>query len=192
MKRLVSFFLVLTFISSAAGAVDYYRSNALGMKLGLIAPFRTDEFEYTLVVEKGEQVETRILTHRGREVRTWVLETLPGGKSLETEISGDEKITRERLDGRLISETVERGGGTEEIRKFIYDEHGLVGKEVSGPEGPLYTDRFERTAEGRLRTVVREFPDGRVITSRYSSGSEGLTEEVHASGGGFHPFQILR
>lgn len=164
------------------GAIEYYRSNALGMKLEQISEIRLDEFEYTLTVEVAGNKEVRILKRQGEEVSRRTVETLADGTLQETEITGDERIVRKMRDGRLMEETLERSGELEEIRRYIYDDAGLVKKEISGPGGILYTDHFERTDSGRLRRVIREFPDGTSVVSRYSTGPEGLAEEAHTSG----------
>ncbi len=182
MKALLATCILFCSVAAPATAVDYYRSNVLGMKLQRLEKFRIDEFEYCLAVDSEDEVETRTLISRGKEIRTWIITRLPEGKSVEVEISGPEKITRERLQGRLIKETVEEEGQLREARRYIYEGTELVQREVTGPEGPLYTDYFERTERGRLRRVVREFPGGDTVVSWYSSGAEGPAEEVHTSG----------
>jgi len=182
MKSFLIACILFCCVGTSATAVDYYRSNILGMKLERIEKFRIDEFDYCLAVESEGEVETRTLISRGKEITTWIITRLPEGKSVEVEISGSEKITRERLRGRLIKETVEEEDRLREVRRYIYEGTELVQKEVTGPEGPLYTDYFERTERGRLRRVVREFPGGDTVVSWYSSGAEGPAEEVHTSG----------
>lgn len=182
MNRLTLLLFLLCLLPLQAAAADFYRSNALGMKLERIGPFRTDEFEYVLRVEEDGSTESRTLLSGEEEIISWIVTRLSGGDILEVEVRGDEKITRERSDGRIVKETVETGGSLEEIRLYIYDEKGLAGKEVSDAEGLLYTDRFERTEEGRLRRAVREFPGGATVVSSYAAGDAGLAEEVHSSG----------
>ncbi|MBN2051003.1 MAG: hypothetical protein JW760_11195 [Spirochaetales bacterium] len=175
----LGFFLCFPSILSGE---DYYRSNALGMPLEEIPSFRTDDFEFFLLVEEEETKEVRRLFSGSEELKKWIFLYLPDGEIHETEEQGTERIFRIKKEGRVLSERVEEGGELLENRVFFYDDTGLFKKEISGPEGLLYTDHFDRAGDGRLRKVKRAYADGRVALSHFITGSSGPVEEIYRDG----------
>jgi len=175
--------LLLLLLSSVYGwAERYYESNALGLPIREIREFRTDEFEYVLMVEEHDDKTVKTLLMDEQEYKRWELQYSEG--MLVSEIVYFEGVLSESRVydlGALVEETLYEDETVAEKR--IYDYSAGYLKEVravDGDDNPLYVDVYERSRAGRLRRINRISDDEKDESSFIYSDGE-LVEEWHGN-----------
>jgi antitoxin component YwqK of YwqJK toxin-antitoxin module len=158
-----------------------FSSNALGMPLQKIAPFRRDEFPYVLEIETGVAREVRRLYQDGKETHRWESSFTPEGvKKEEREIEGG-VLTARRLygaTGDIQSEETYAEGKLAGKSLFEYAGGRLSTVKVLAADGALLsTESYLTSSKGFLRQVRRQNSDGSSSASAYVAGSEGVSEE---------------
>ncbi len=160
-----------------------YVSNSLGMPLEEIGWYRSDEYDYILIVQKQGEVEKRFLLHSGEEIRRWEI------------VPGEERVYRAGLIEEL--RRYDAGGRVEEERRYLegeleartvyhYNRDSLSYTETYDSEGALlYRDSFLLSPSGSLRRVHREATEqGGAQELALSAGGGTLAEERYGSSSG--------
>ena len=160
-----------------------YVSNSLGMPLEEIGWYRSDEYDYILIVQKQDEVEKRFLLHSGEEIRRWEIvpgeERVYGGGLIEElhryDTGGRVEEELRYLDGELNRRTVYHYNGDSLSYTETYDSAGAL----------LYRDSFLLSSSGRLRRVHREAVEqGGEQDLALSAGDGTLAEERYGSSTG--------
>ncbi len=153
-------------LAVAAGAQTWqeYRSNAIGMRLGVADGGEAGDFALR-VLSAGNTEET-VLLEQGREVRRTLRVTDPGSGAVTETVSENGAVAAKRsYDARmrLIEEQT-----AAERRTCSYRGELLESLEVSGPDGQLlYRERYAYTSRGRLREADRSYADGSRMLSSF-------------------------
>lgn len=173
------------FIPFFPGAEEIFKSNSIGMTLEKISEYRRDNFEYVAVLdrkESGESVKT--LYKNGEEHKRWIIDEVNG-----------EKIETLYEEGNLTEQTVYLPNGNikertryiddetiEEQESYVYSGGELDHIVVRDGEGEeLYTIRYEKGKYGRLRRMVRVYPE-KTTESIYTYGAGNVSSEWHGKG----------
>lgn len=185
MKRLLLAFLLATGTTAVeVVAVDYYRSNALGMELERIDSTRIGRYSFVLEVRTDQNTETRIVTRDGNEYRRWV--TVSGTDGAFTERYFENGVIKSEItfiDRTISAETLYADGEVDERREYLYERGLLSGLTVKGPNDVVIVSMtYHRAADGRLRRIVRHVQEERAVDS-YGFADGVLYQEWHGTSG---------
>jgi YD repeat-containing protein len=181
-------FLLLLFLPLARcfGDALLYRSNDFGMRLELIEPYRRDESEWILAIERTAAGEMRRLYDHGAEVHSWEFTLTPdGGQRVERELVAGALDARRVYDpgGSLLQEELYEAGSLSQRSTFTYTGRRLSKVRVLGPDGShLYTEEYLYAVNGALREVRRTGAGGDQQRSTFVTGAVGLSEERSTAG----------
>jgi antitoxin component YwqK of YwqJK toxin-antitoxin module len=163
-----------------------YRSNEFGMLLERIEPYRRDQWEWTMQVERNGSNEVRRLSDKGKEVRRWEISLTKGGaQKVERELQGDVLVARRLYDakGVLLQEDQYEAGEISQKSLFTYAGGRLTRMRVLAPDGSLlYSEEYLYATSGALRVVRRIGAPEDARLSAYIMGSSGLSEERNTIG----------
>jgi hypothetical protein len=192
MRKMVLFLTVIIICQSLA-ADKVYVSNALGMIIKEIRELRADEFQYVLTVAEDEETSTRVLFKDQVEYKRWEM-TLENGVMVSENLFVEGTISESRKfeQGKVLEEMYFIDGEIAERRIYEYAD-GIL-QQVSAYDGEkilLYQDKYERSAAGRLRRVLREsdetaqfssfvYAQGTLIEEWHGEDKEGLLFRYHA------------
>ncbi len=181
MKTIVFSAILILALPPLFGDTVYYRSDWVGVTLEPIDRYRRDEFEYVLSVERTREKETKILFHTKNEWKRW--ETLYNERGEKTEeIDYEDKtiVARFTFDnkGRIRVELVYEKGALVQKRTYSYSARGIDFVDtVDAKDARLYTDEYELSPAGRLRSMRRVYPDNSVAIIHYTWGDGILVGE---------------
>jgi antitoxin component YwqK of YwqJK toxin-antitoxin module len=183
---------VLALCAAAPGSAQtrYYRSNALGMEFDPITSGseagRDRGVGFVLEVTPKDAGETRVLRENGAEVKRWEIASGEDGLTRIAAFDDGEPVSVEYYDGRgrLTAEERYFHGEYTERAEYAYRDGAVVSSSVTDADGvPLYRDLYSRTSDGRLRQIIREYPDGTRRRSSYGFSGEVLLEEYYDHAG---------
>lgn len=180
MMKKAAIVILILLVTQGLWAERYYESNALGLPLREIRPFRIDEFPFVLRVVEDVDLVIKTLLKETEEYKRWELRYADdllvsesiylNGVLSESRAFDLGVLTEEVLyDGEIISE------------KRIYDySSGFLSevRAVDGDENLLYTDVYERSRAGRLRRIYRVASE-EVDESAFIYSKGELVEEWH-------------
>lgn len=156
------------------------------MRLESVPPFRMDEFDYVLGVERNVEGEVRRLYERGKEVRRWESRRrATGAVSEEREYAGEDLVSVRVMDagGNLQEESEYKDGAVSVRTLFEYVGRRLTKLSAYDADGVLlYSEDFMRGKGSSLREVSRTMADGTVVRSSFRGDGADLAEETHTSG----------
>ncbi len=181
--RILSVLVLVFAFPLFAGSEDLYRSNQIGMRFEEIRPAERSGHPWVLSRTVSGNRETLTLFHEGKEEKRWERQYASAGRlGEETFSEGDVLQTVQRFDGlgRVAEEETYEQGELQEIRENRYVRGELDSVTVRGPDGALlFTDRYIRTRDRKLREVRREYPDGSSRVSAFSFSDDRLLQEQH-------------
>ena len=157
----------------AVGSQEVYRSNSLGMRLGLVTD--REAHPYVLEVSRRGDIEQSVLYQDGRPVLRTVRDLAGGVVRREREVR-DGVLAAERVydeKGRLLEESDD--GRTTSYR---YSGGVLVEARVQDSTGPVHREVYSYTSGGRLRQAVRTLTDGSAVVLAYGFSERRLAEEI--------------
>ena len=151
------------------------------MELERISARGAGELEYVLIIDRQtDSIEKRLLEN-GNEFKKWEQKLFQGGavqEEWEYEQTVPRGYRRYSQSGQVILEIEYINGLPSDSVQYTYDSDRLSQVEKYDSEG---TSRFRETylytKRGRLREIVRLYPNGSVWTASFSFDSEGLAEE---------------
>jgi YD repeat-containing protein len=148
------------------------------MLLERIAPYRRDETEWVLSVQRTGGAEVRILFDNGKETRRW--ETAPNGAQMvERELSAGALGARRVYDasGRLLQEEQYTNGKLSGTTLYTWSGARLTRARTLDAAGAvLFSDDYVYASSGSLR-AVRRTGQGAAQQSSVTSGAGGIFEE---------------
>jgi hypothetical protein len=152
-----------------------FRSNALGMRFEAVGS--VEDSGHVLRITVGELSREEVLFESGEAVRRTVTSPASGPISRQEEYENGVLATSRVFDAEeLLVEEVDHKSG--QTRNYRYDVDRLVAVELVGESGePVWREDLRYSATGRLREVVRSYPDGRRIIMSYNFGGDRLVEE---------------
>ncbi len=155
------------------------------MPIKQINSIRTDEFEYILKIDKGDDTEYKTLYQSNKKIKKWEIRYLKGKKDVEIVYENNKsyvtfydsvgKIIEERLF--IVTKKTERL-----VEKRIYNYlDGLLDSItfLDSSNRFLYKNQYYRTPEGRLRRIKRIYSDGSLRVSSYTYSRRNMVEEWH-------------
>ncbi|RPJ08100.1 MAG: hypothetical protein EHM28_05245 [Spirochaetaceae bacterium] len=150
---------------------EYFSSDSVGLEIERINKYRLDEFEFVLEVESSGNRVTKRLLQDGDERMRWELVHDNEGLKKE-ELEYDKKILSIRTEydrkGNRTLEEIYTDGQLTEKKTFNYSRRGIDFAEAFDNAGKkLYTDEYDIAPSGRLRSVRRIFPSGRIDVKHY-------------------------
>ncbi len=177
----------------------FYVSNQTGMAFEEIAPFRADEFDYTLEIVSAGKKETRIVREKGdAEFRRWVYERGSNGRVQSLSLYEREALTSVESynsDGRITSVEYIAAEKTLEKTEYQYIGKRLASSATTDGEGGLiHKDEYFYLISGALRQVRRSYPDGRkesagvdsssgkIVSTWYTQGEKSIIQRLDSSG----------
>ncbi|MBN2351827.1 MAG: hypothetical protein JXD23_04585 [Spirochaetales bacterium] len=177
---ILSSILLLSFFPSFADT-EYYRSDWVGVSLQPIDRYRMDEFEYVLVVKRDGTKETRTLLHSKKEWKRWEILFDEHGRKTEEFDYEDKKLVAHSLfdnKGRMKFEYIHEKGVLTQKKTYSYSARGIDFVDtVDAKDERLYTDEYELSPAGRLRSMRRIFPDNSVVVIHFTYGEGMLVGE---------------
>ena len=146
--------------AAPAAAVEYYRSDAHGTRLGRLDGNPAARAGYTLAVDAPDEAQAaglaarRRLLHAGAVVTEW-RRTAAGDGSVERELQDGRVVAERRYDstGRLLDES-RFGAAGELLRRAEYIYRGGALRRIDHYDGAgelTATEQYELTRGGRLR-----------------------------------------
>ena len=186
MKSLILLIFGIAFAPANPAAQDYFESNAIGMQLQPISAERIDEFSEVLEVRTEGATEIRRLISAGKETSSWQRDfDVHGVLRAEREYQESVLVARHLYDekGRLQETQRFEDGRMHQVISLRYANDRLSGREtVDGNGNLLYRDRFAVTPAGRLRELVRTWPNGETHRINLVFGEGVLVEERSIEG----------
>ena len=151
------------------------------MALERVSASSVSEFEYVLIVDREVGNTEKRLLKNGNEVKKWKQIFHQGGKIQEEwEYEEERQISNRRYSqsGLLILEVIYDDGLPSDSIHYTYDSGRLIQVENFDAEGASrFRESYLYTKRGRLRDIVRRYPDGSVWTASYNFDTKGLAEE---------------
>jgi YD repeat-containing protein len=177
MRTIVFSFMLFLALPPLFADTVYYRSDWVGVSLEPIDRYRVHDFEYVLSVKRDGKKETRILLHSDKDWKRW--ETLydeHGAKTEEFDYEDKVLVSHVVFDnkGRLKIEYLYEKGALARKKTYAYSARGLDFVDtVNARDERLYTDEYELSPAGRLRSMRRVFPDNTVAVIHFTY-AEGI------------------
>lgn len=182
MRRLYGIFFLFCQVSLSAQTndQDWYISNAMGM---LIAPMDrlqsleewslhrvlSDREEILTLFQKGVEVSVTIRTLDGSGNILRVVEFKSGSKVQE--------MTFRAPQGWILTEKEYRNGQLLFEYRYNWSNSQLKSRTVLDADGTeLFTDRFFRSTDGRLRRLERDGPSGPLAEAAWTYGKNGQVD----------------
>ncbi len=164
---------------------EWYRSNALGALIERIEWFRVGEWEWTArrsVTDNSDKID---LFQNHRLVETRFRDMDAEGRVRKVRVVRNNR-TRDAYEldgeGNLILEEFWSENTFRGRIEYTWDKGALKVRRFVAPNGRLvYTDEIFRTPEGRIRRIVRRYPN-RVEWHSWKWGSDGLGSEIGREG----------
>jgi YD repeat-containing protein len=178
----------LVFLVAFSGSAEQmlYRSNTTGMLLERIAPYRRDDSEWIVTVEKTPTQEVRRLLDNGRETRRWETSWTDGHtRSEERETAGKQLVALRVYDaqGNLLREEEYANGALSRTSVLAYTGGTLRRTRVLGPDGAqLSSTEYLYAVNGSLREVLRTEDGGGLNISSTVTGPAGVSEQTASAG----------
>ena len=191
MIRLFVFFFVLLLPLTAFTQTTFV-SNALGMQIREIDGREALEYEYTLKVIEGEAKTTKLLFKNDREQKRWEIRYENDSLVRETiYLAGRLDEDHFYSDGKIESELYYDADKLIERREYSYINGAL--QEVAAFDGDnteIYRDVYERSLDGRLRSIRRisqqtenlssfTYSAGRLVGEWHATDDEGMLFRYH-------------
>jgi len=184
MKFILALLIVVT--PSLLQGEEFWRSNAMGIPLQPIGWYRQKEHEWVLRREVQGDADTIVLMQNGSEQERWERFLYPssGLPRRVTHLKNGMKESVQLFDalGRMTQEQWYKDEAMYQFYEFNYQGVHLTEEKLMDDQGRvIYTDTYRRTPQGRLRELVRSFPDSKLLT-RWIHSPNGTVEEWHIDG----------
>lgn len=162
---------------------EWYSSDSLGFPIARIGWYRMREFEWTLRRDHQSGSDKDVLTLfqngdvKEKTERSLYSNGLPKSILTFREDRQDHMLLLDPL-GKTTTEIFFENGEEKWIVELVYRGFDLLQTVwKDGERRTVFTDRFYRGAQGRLRRVVRTFEDGSTAQAAWVYGPNGLSLE---------------
>lgn len=181
MKGLYVLILLLVLASPAFSDIEYFRSDDIGITLEKIDWYRVDEFEYVVTLEARGSTYIKRLLKNQVEIKRWETVYDKRRRKLQESEYDDNKLVSVLLynkNGGIAEERLYSDNELTEKKLYYYSRRGLSKVETFDKDRKLlYEDYYTLSRKGRLRSVIRIWPNGNMRISRFEYGSGVLVEQ---------------